>query len=300
MSKLKIECSTPTTCCASEIRRWNPDVKEWCKPPDCSIKYTDSHLSILSWNIGQNLPFMDIRLKYLIDEIVFLNPKVFVLHEVNVAIVHEICRLLIINGIEHYNVSDYRGYTLGVYGTVFFSRLPFDSMNVYNLRSALNRKLYVATININTRDICLCAGHLESEICNSSRNYRQIQIDEMNEITKDYDDVIFVGDTNIRNDEEPNLGFFDDVSFETDSTVNWWYHKDDDERVCRLDRCFVKGKNSTIECVQLIKTPIEYIDIKRTIGFDPAEERCWDTIVSTWLPLHISDHHGLELAFKIN
>jgi len=190
------------------------------------------------------------------------------------------------NGLPYY-ITDAKGSTLGGYGNVLITKgIPFVKLEFHPLQTKLGRFAVSGSFEFsNLNSFAVTTSHLESYPVDVE--LRQAQMKAIIELLEPYENAIFLGDTNIAEDDEDECLFkagYKDVwvnlngeesGYTCDSKINYWT-----KSTMRIDRIYYKTKDP--EMVSPFKIEI--------IGTTP--------VIINDIKIFPSDHFGLTARFN--
>ncbi|MGQ9410677.1 endonuclease/exonuclease/phosphatase family protein [Mycolicibacterium gilvum] len=243
-------------------------------------------LTVSTFNIWFDAYFADERYRALADLLAAHPADVMVFQEVTDRALDVLLAQPWIR--RDYAAAAVTGRRVGNYGMLLLSRIPLSQVTYTRLPTAAHRGFLTAVLISGGTETVLCSVHLDSGKRNSALRARQFR--EIDAEFAHADDVVLLGDFNMRDDENsritapwcdvwpalraPEPGFTEDTSINhmrCDATGK--------ERFVRFDRVLVKGEQWRPDSVELIGTePIS-----------PAHPRVFP-----------SDHFGLRCVLVRN
>ncbi|PRC43132.1 endonuclease [Mycobacterium sp. ITM-2017-0098] len=153
------------------------------------------------------------------------------------------------------------GDRVGNYGMLMLSRLPIRRATYTQLPTKLSRGYLSADFTINGVDQKMVSVHLESG--KNARHLRARQLSSLSRAFRTDDNVVLLGDFNMRDDEDHLLDpHYRDVwptlrpeepGFTEDTSINHMrYDMKDKHRHVRFDRVLVKGSAWTPDSIELL------------------------------------------------
>lgn len=164
---------------------------------------------------------------------------------------------------QHYYRAAATGDDFGRTGLLVLSRLPVSEVVYTHLPHSVGRGLLQANLTINGRTLAICSLHLESG--KTAAELRARQLDTVFRTVKATENVMLLGDFNLRNAESiqsaepytdawPALRPFED-GFTEDTSVNLMLSDTKTKRrQVRFDRVLIKGDQWIPAQIQLLGT----------------------------------------------
>lgn len=187
-----------------------------------------------------------------------------------------------------YAAAAVTGRRVGNYGMLLLSRIPLSQVTYTRLPTAAHRGFLTAVLTSGGAQTMLCSVHLDSGKRNSALRARQFR--ELNAEFADADDVVLLGDFNMRDDENARITApwcdvwpalrASEPGFTEDTSINHMrFDSTGKTRFVRFDRVLLKGAQWRPDSIELIGTePIS-----------PAHPRVFP-----------SDHFGLRCVLVRN
>jgi tyrosyl-DNA phosphodiesterase 2 len=262
--------------------RWTEDVPS-------AKGFAARNLTLLTFN-AWFMPFGYLeRSKALLEIIRFSDADIIGLQEVTPELLEMILEQDWVR--KDYLVSDFQGRTVGPHGVLLLSRLPIRSLVLYNPPSALNRKLLIAELLLNSSMTKIAVCHLDSRKKNA--HMRAEQLTGLFPLMEDAPHAILMGDFNFDPDstgETSNMdGRYEDMwsllkpdnpGFTIDTDINTMRLEQKGEpKKVRFDRILVRSGS-----------PGWRPESIRLLGTDPIKE--------TNPAVFPSDHFGLMARLK--
>lgn len=238
-------------------------------------------LKLLTYNIWFKKYHLNKRLSYISKIINELDPDIIALQEVT----KDMLQILVTtNWFGRYyssHIYDNNFNSSEYYGCILLSKYNFNSLEIKQFDNTfMNRKLIIGNIIIESTDndvnsllnLNIMTSHLESY--NHLEEIRKLQLEEIDNKTKQYDNVIFLGDTNFCSDKETFPSDYIDLwdiskygrGYTYDSTINKMINN---KYKARVDRIY-------------LKTKLNYDRHIKLVGTDPISDK-----------LFPSDHFGI-------
>lgn len=238
-------------------------------------------LTVSTYNVWFNTHFADERYRAIAEHLSRDMVDVMVFQEVTPASLAVFLEQAWIR--EHYFCASVVGGELGNYGMLMLSRLPVTRVTYTPLPTRLARGFLVTQFTINGSPLRVCAVHLESGKRNSWLRARQLR--RIFRAMRSADDVVVLGDFNMRDAENARIGGPycdvwpalrpDDDGFTEDTSINLMrYDMKDKHRHVRFDRVLLKGKAWSATGIELVGTEPVSPALPRVFPSDHFGVRC--------------------------
>jgi tyrosyl-DNA phosphodiesterase 2 len=218
-------------------------------------------LTLATYNIWFSDYFADERYRAIAEVLAADTPDVIVLQEVTTA---ALTTLLAHPGIrEQYYRAAAVGDDFGNYGMLMLSRLPISRVTYTRLPTRLDRGFLQADVTVNGRQLTICSVHLESG--KAAARLRARQLGRVFDALSVTDDVVILGDFNMRDAESPRIAppyvdmwpalRPDHDGFTEDTAINLMrLDAKNKTRQVRFDRILIKGAAWAPATIKLLGT----------------------------------------------
>ena len=218
-------------------------------------------LILVTYNIWFGDHYATERYRAIADLLRTRDPDVIVLQEVTPAALDVLLAQPWIR--QHYYRVDVTGEDHGRWGLMILSRLPLSRASYTHLPSSVGRGLLQVTAQINGDPLILCSVHLQSG--KSASQLRARQIDRVFRSVAAVDNVVLLGDFNMRDAEDAQIPehYVDawptlrphDRGFTEDTLSNQMLRDSTNKaRQVRFDRVLIKGTQWTPTLIELLGT----------------------------------------------
>lgn len=238
------------------VTRFDPRRQRWAPDRDAGRDTVTDKLTVTTYNIWFNDKHAERRYRAIADLLRRESPDIMAFQEVTRP------ALAVLLG-QPWVRERYRSAAVvrGNYGMLLLSRLPVDGVTYSRLPSRLARGYLTTQLTLNGRALSVVSLHLESG--KSSAAARQRQIGRIFESQRRRENVIMVGDFNIRGSED---GIIDpayrdawlqlrpgEPGYTEDTAINHMrYDMKDKHRQVRFDRVLTKGDGWTPQSIELL------------------------------------------------
>ncbi len=242
------------------IGGFDPAQNRWIDV-DAAGDVARDQLTVTTFNIWFNPYFADERYRAIVDLLSRDMPDVMVFQEVTPVALAVFDAQPWIR--DHYSRSAVVGTELGNYGMLLLSRLPVTRVTYNPLPTRLARGFLLAEFVINGSPLFVCSAHLESGKQRARLRARQLR--RIFRTVRSADDVVILGDLNMRDDENRRIvGPYHDVwpalrpdedGFTEDTSINHMrYDSKNKHRHVRFDRVLVGSSSWAASSIDLLGT----------------------------------------------
>lgn len=248
-------------------------------------------LTLVTYNVWFGLRAFEERSGALLGILARTGADVIALQEVTTPLLERALREEWVRA--SYVVSDATRETVRDYGVVILSRLPVSGFVLHDLTSGMGRKLLVARVHVNGRELAVATAHFES--LRESEAYREKQFKETFKILKPFENAILMGDFNMCSTWKENARLDpayvdlwpmlhpDDPGWTQDTERNAMLASRKEKSKCvRFDRILVRAKPGVLKAAEI-----------GLIGTEPISGKYEHRNVFP------SDHFGLRAVLSI-
>ena len=232
---------------ALQVGRFDANAEDW-RAVDDDRAVDRENLTVATYNVWFNELHAQQRYRAIADILSRELPDVMVFQEVTESALEVFLAQPWIRS-RYYRVAVV-GDRVGNYGMLMLSRLPIQRATYTQLPTKLSRGFLTAEFTINGVDQKVVSVHLESG--KSGQHLRARQLSNLSRAFRNDDNVVLLGDFNMRDDEDHLLDpHYRDVwpslrpeepGFTEDTSINHMrYDMKDKHRHVRFDRVLVKG-----------------------------------------------------------
>lgn len=242
------------------VKKFDVKANQWVMA-ESDTNLTRDALVLATYNIWFSDHHATERYHAIADLLSGHSPDVIVLQEVTPAALDVLLAQPWIR--QHYYRVDVTGEDHGRCGLMILSRLPLSRASYTHLPSSVGRGLLQVTSRINGRPLALCSVHLQSG--KSASQLRARQIDRVFRSVGTFDDVVLLGDFNMRDMEDAKIPdcYVDawptlrphDHGFTEDTLHNQMLKRSKNKtRQVRFDRVLIKGAQWKPTLIELLGT----------------------------------------------
>lgn len=242
------------------VRRFDAPTNGWVDAETATAVERDD-MTLATYNIWFSDYLADERYRAIAEVLAADMPDVIVLQEVTTAALTELLAQPWIR--QQYYRAAAVGDDFGNYGMLMLSRLPISRVTYTRLPTSLDRGFLEADITVNGRPLTICSLHLESG--KAAVRLRARQLGRVFEALSAADDVLILGDFNMRDAENPRISAPyvdmwpalrpDDDGFTEDTAINLMrLDAKNKTRQVRFDRILIKGAGWAPAAIKLLGT----------------------------------------------
>lgn len=242
----------------AQVGRFDAKADRW-RTVDGGRAVECEHLTVATFNVWFNELYAPQRYQAISDVLSRELPDVMVFQEVTESALEVFLAQPWIR--RHYYRVAVAGDCLGHYGMLMLSRVPIRRSTYTKLPTKLSRGFLTAEFTINGVDLEVVSVHLESG--KKARQLRARQLSCLSRAFRNDDNVILLGDFNMRDNENHSLDpRYRDVwpglrpeepGFTEDTSINRMrYDMKNKHRHVRFDRVLVKGTAWKPEEIELL------------------------------------------------
>ena len=242
------------------VGRFDARTNRWMDV-DAAAAVECDELTVATYNIWFNDQWANQRYRAIAESLALDMPDVIVFQEVTPAALTEFLAQPWIR--QHYCRAEVTGEDFGNYGMLMMSRLPISRVSYMRLPSRLGRGFLQAELTVNGSPLVICSVHLESGKAASRLRARQLR--RVFAAFRGADDVLILGDFNMRDGENPRITspYVDiwpalrphDDGFTEDTSVNLMrLDSKNKRRQVRFDRILIKGARWVPAAIKLLGT----------------------------------------------
>lgn len=215
----------------------------------------NANLTLMTYNIWCKDLFSDERLTNLITLIYYYNCDVLCFQELTPYIFNKLIERISLK--YPYIISTPELENDRNFGVAIFSKHKIiNHFSTKLVQSPLNRYLLMTNININNQKIMVATSHLD-DFENSTFKYKSNQFNQILGSLAQFDNCIFLGDTNIKNYEEDDFTFNENLwkdcwiedgnNIEKKYTIDFKTNIFVEKNQNRQDRIYYKNKDFNLE-----------------------------------------------------
>ncbi len=242
------------------VGRFDETTNRWVDV-DADADILRDHLTLATYNIWFGDHYAAERYRVIAKLLSAHNPDVIVFQEVTRESLAEFLAQPWIR--QRYYRAAVTGRDFGNYGLLMLSQLPIARVTYTHLPASVGRGLLQARLRVNGRTLDVCAVHLESG--KESARIRARQVDRVFRAVEIAEDVVLLGDFNMRDDENVRIPTsYVDVwpvlrphqeGFTEDTSINLMLSDTKKKtRHVRFDRVLIKGDGWAPVAIQLLGT----------------------------------------------
>ncbi|MET0900743.1 MAG: endonuclease/exonuclease/phosphatase family protein [Mycobacterium sp.] len=216
-------------------------------------------LTVATYNIWFNEQHAERRYQAIADLLSQDPPDIMAFQEVNDTALSVLLAQRWIR--RQYVSAAMTGPGVGNYGMLMLSRVPIRRVTYTKLPTRLSRGYLTAQLTVNGDPLSILSTHLESS--KAAVHLRARQLGRMFDSQRDSDNVLIMGDFNMRDSENSRIDTNyrdvwpllrpDDPGFTEDTSINHMrYDMKDKHRHVRFDRVLVKGAAWVPESIELL------------------------------------------------
>jgi tyrosyl-DNA phosphodiesterase 2 len=256
------------------VARFDTEANRWVDVEIVSVPERNA-LTLATYNIWFGDHYAKERYRAIANLLSARTPDFVALQEVTSEALEEFLAQPWIR--QHYYRAAVTGDDVGRTGLLVLSRLPLSHVVYTHLPPSVGRGLLEAKLTINGRTLAICSLHLESG--KAASELRARQLDRVFRAVKTADDVVLLGDFNLRNGEHiqapdpytdawPALRPNDD-GFTEDTSINLMLMDiKNKRRQVRFDRVLIKGDEWTPALIELLGTTPISCELPRVFPSD--------------------------------
>ena len=260
---------------------FDPERQRWITVRDKPDHRRVDRLTVTTYNIWFNDEHAVQRYRAIADLMFRESPDVMAFQEVTPSALAVFLEQPWIR--ERYRSAAAVGGSRGNYGLLLLSRVPVDSVTYTRLPTKLSRGYLTAQLMANGERLTVVGLHLESG--KSSAQMRARQLGQIHRSQRNAENVVMVGDFNIRDAEDDVIGpgYTDawpalrpgEPGYTEDTTINHMrFDMKDKHRHVRFDRVLVKGDTWVPESIDLLGREPVSAALPRVFPSDHFGVRC--------------------------